>query len=1471
MKSSTHNLIRCAALFISVLAGLSAPESRAQLPAAVTNQPILFAVRNQYQTDHHNTHTMFPSAANELNNGYYEGGNSALKIFDPATGVVTTLLDAGYDGVVRDPDVHFSGTRVLFAWRKSRAGTYNIYEINSDGTGLKQLTAHPDVDDIDPVYLADDRIVFVSGREPKYVMCNRHLSHNLYRMDSDGANITRIARSTLFEGHPALMADGRILYDRWEYVDRNFGDAQGLWCCDPEGTEHTIYYGNNTSSPGGMVDGRDIPGTQQVVCTFVACHDKPWGAIAVIDRRRALDGLGAVVRRWPAFPDSWIKVNNYVNADYDIFASTSPKYEDPYPLVDPDTGVGGRYFLCSKNIGPGEHMALSLLDAKDGSSTLLHDEGSGDVGCFSPMPLAARPRPHNVSIPRKYDETPGRFYVVDVYEGTHMQGVERGDVKYLRVVESPEKRFYTMPDWSGQGAEAPGVNWDSFETKRILGTVPVEQDGSAYFEVPPDTFVFFQLLDENKMMVQSMRSGTLVMPDETQGCVGCHDNRVHAPIPVSAAMPTAFTRAPNTLDGWQGQPPRMFNYLSDVQPVFDAKCMSCHDYEGPGTVKVTLAGDKGLCFNKSYSELWKKGYTGAIGAGPAAIQQAKAWGSHASRLVKTLQSTHVNRAALTAAEFDRIVTWLDLNAVYYPSYASNYPNNAAGRSPLSFAQLSQLAGYTGANVGSANAVKAAGELVAFDRPEMSPCLAGVTGSNYDAALAIIQAGQANLAALPREDMTNCVLMSAIDIWRENKYQKSLQREQMNRAAVVAGAKVYDGQPLIGVANGTALSVNEISAEVFGNLFYTVSNFAASVYIAWGMWDGGDTTNAWQYVDDAGLQGPGGFSVTLNELTAGRPVYYRVFAANAEGIASAQAAARFDTLSLLGQTPAQQTLTWSASVTAPAVDGAGSWVATADNWVDTNGVHHFWSNHTGDSAAFGVGGTAGTVVVHEAGMTVGGLVFNSVSVGAYLLTGGSLTLTNAPVFAVHAPASIASELTGADGFVKTGAATLTLCGENSYSGTTRINEGVIKLATTPDLADPSVLPDALLSTRVLHLDASEPATLAAGSDGSGAVAFTGDPVGYWGDLSASNLPAKQSISGRRPVFVASAAEFNGLPVLEFDGVDDDITSLLNINPANMPDMTLIMVYRQLAKTANGGLWGHDNGGWDRLQLLNFTTGGLPDGYPIATTGNRAPVNGMNTNAVLIYTTSLRNGVANGSYVYINGVSDGTAGLPAFTSTDSGGLSSLTLANISPGNAYCGKVQIGEVLVYDHALSQAERSNAESYLKNKWLASDGDTPIEARPVLPETGAAVIAAGAALDLGGLTQRVSRVSGSGVVSNGVLGVTDLIEPGGSEAVGSLTVPGGAMLDGATLRIDLARGASDALVCTGDLSVGGLTLELTNPGALVGRSGRYTVVVCSGTLTGSMLEPELANGWQIQYNRTSGAGSVTIFKLSAGTRLIVQ
>ncbi len=756
----------------------------------VCDHPLLFIARRQYKPDHHNTETMFQ--AGTVNTGSYQGGG-VLKTIDfreGGNGRVTTLLDAGPEGLVRDPDVRFDGQRILVALRRNQADGSHIYEVGADGSGLRPLTTAAGVTDIDPLYLPDGSIAFTSTREPKFCMCNVHIMGNLFCMEADGANIRQIGKSTLHEGHGSLTPDGRILYDRWEYVDRNFGDAQGLWTVNPDGTNHALYWGNNTNSPGGVLDARIIPGSQLAVCTFSSCHDRPWGAIAIIDRRLAMDGRDAVLRTWPA-----AAVELVGKGDFDTFTRVWPRYEDPYPLGDLEVAggsaaaAGGKYFLCSRLTGEGEQMGLVLLDVF-GNEILLHRE---ETGCYDPMPLAPRPRPTALPPRRQPADAKGVFYVTDVYRGTHMAGVARGAVRSLRVVESPEKRYWTEPAWGGQGVHRPAMNWHSFENKRILGTVPVQPDGSACFEVPPETFVYFQLLDENGMMIQSMRSGTLAQPGETTGCVGCHEPRQSAPA-TGRPPPGAVGDSPASLNGWYG-PPRLFSFLDEVQPVFDKHCVRCHDFGQPGGEKLLLARDRAETFNVSYTELWRRRAIAAIGAGPAEVQQAYSWGSSASTLVKLLRKGH-EKVDVTPEEFDRLVTWIDINAPYYPTYASAFPGNLTGRCPVDPKGMQRLAELTGvpfSDVASFGASR--GPQISFDRPEKSPCLQTLGEGSQGAleeALAIIRQGTAALAATPRGDSTAAgIAMCPTDQQREEFYQARRAAELAGRRALAEGTRVYD--------------------------------------------------------------------------------------------------------------------------------------------------------------------------------------------------------------------------------------------------------------------------------------------------------------------------------------------------------------------------------------------------------------------------------------------------------------------------------------------------------------------------------------------------------------------------------------------------------------------------------------------------------------------------------------------------------
>jgi len=754
----------------------------------LSGQPILFVTRHQYRSHYHAIDTLFHTDEFNVDRSIPHSdlfqGPGAMKTIDfGAGGKVATLLEAP-DGVIRDPQLHFDGKRIVFAMRRNVREDYHIWTMNVDGTGLKPLTRAPGVSDFDPIYLPDDSIVFSSTREPKYNMCSRDHAANLFRMDSDGANIHQITKNTLFDNHSGLMADGRILYARWEYVDRNFGDAHGLWTVNPDGTNQAIYWGNNTAVPGAVFNAHEIPGTGQILCVLGAHHDRLWGALAIIDRRLGIDGRRPVLRTWPA--DAVEAVREGGAFDCDLYTRTVRlKYEDPWPL-------GEKYFLCSRMTGQAEQTGLYLVDVF-GNELLLRTESPG---CYDPMPIKETPRPPMIEPSRDFTSDEGYFFVADVYQGTHMKGVRRGMVKHLRVVESPPKLHWSKGMWLGQGYTAPAMNWHSLENKRILGTVPVEKDGSAYFRVPAETFVYFQLLDENGMMVQSMRSGTVAQPGETTGCVGCHEGRLAAPTAQLNGAPLALRREASDLQGWYG-PTRTFGFAAEVQPVLDRHCVECHDYGTSAGETLNLSGDQTLAFNTAYMELWRKGYLKCVGAGPAPIQGAYTWGSHASRLIEEIREPSVKEhkeIALSQEDFDRLATWVDLNAVYYPTYACAYPESQTGRTPLTEVQFKRLSTLTGRNLAAMMNYQSNRSIeVNFDRPELSPCLGRIEdkgSARYQEALAIIRAGRDRLRERPRADMVGFEPCE-VDKKRQERYSQRQKAEWRNRCAIQRGERVYD--------------------------------------------------------------------------------------------------------------------------------------------------------------------------------------------------------------------------------------------------------------------------------------------------------------------------------------------------------------------------------------------------------------------------------------------------------------------------------------------------------------------------------------------------------------------------------------------------------------------------------------------------------------------------------------------------------
>ncbi len=766
-------LFGCLAMAATVSAALP-PE----IPAPLRGKRLVLVTRHQYRRDHHNTETMFQTG--EINTGNYQPCG-ALKIIDFGRGgEVRTLVDPGPDGVVRDPEVSFDGQRVLFSMRRNIRDDYHIYEVEVDGGQIRQLTRAAGVFDIDPIYVPNGDIVFTSSREPKYCMCNRHIMGNLCRLSADGANIHQIGKSTLHEGHASLLHDGRILYDRWEYVDRNFGDAQALWTVNPDGTSHEIYWGANLSSPGGVIDARAVPNSPLVIAVWTACHDRPWGALALIDRRRGMNTRSSVVRTWPEDAVRLLREDGV--GHWDSTVDMLIKYEDPFPLSE-------HHFLAARTIEPGgERTGLYFIDV-EGNETLLYEEPV--LGCFDPVLLELRPAPPVIQSRRDFDGAPGTFYVLDVYVGTHMAGVERGSVKWLRVVESPEKRSWSPEAWVGQGQQAPAMNWHSFENKRILGTVPVEPDGSAYFEVPSDRFVFFPTAGcrRDDGAVHALRHA-----DPVRRTPELHRlPRVPARRRTAGGAAGARAEASAQPFGWLAGPPRAFSFATEVQPVFDRHCVRCHDYGGKAGEKLNLCGDRDLIFSTAYEELWAKKMITCVGGGPAAVLPAKSWGSHASRLIRLLREGH-EEVRLSAEEMERLITWVDLNAPYYPTYLCAFPDHLAGHCPLTPDEIRRLAQLTGVDLdGLASHSALRQPWVSFDRPELSPLLARIPAdraADRAEALAPLRRGADRLKATPEADRPGFV-PCATDREREERCARRQQAELRSRAAIREGKKVYD--------------------------------------------------------------------------------------------------------------------------------------------------------------------------------------------------------------------------------------------------------------------------------------------------------------------------------------------------------------------------------------------------------------------------------------------------------------------------------------------------------------------------------------------------------------------------------------------------------------------------------------------------------------------------------------------------------
>jgi len=542
------------------------------------------------------------------------------------TGRLTTLLDDP-EGGVRDPQVSYDGAKILFAYRKGGTDNYHLYEIDSGGAHLKQLTDGP-FDDFEPTYLPNGEIVFVSTRCKRWVNCWLTQVAIMHRCHADGSHIHAISSNSEQDNTPWPLSDGRLLYTRWEYVDRSQVDYHHLWASNPDGTGQMIYYGNQ--HPGTvMIDAKPIPGSRKVVAIFSPGHGRKEheGHIEVVDPRGGPD-----------------------DKSYARQISSTPEYRDPWAFSEDAFMAAKGPALVTMNAS-GETQEVFRLPAADIAAKMqLHE----------PRPLVPRLREPEIPLRSNLAKTTGTLVLSNVYEGRNMQGVRPGEIRKLLVLES-----LPMPIHFTGGME-PISFGGTFTLERVVGTVPVEPDGSAYFELPALRSFFFVALDEHDMSVKRMQSFTTVQPGETTGCVGCHEDRLLAP-PHALLQPSATRRDPSRIQP-VADVPEVFDFPRDIQPILDRHCLSCHDYNRRAG-GVILSGDRGPIYSHSYYTLTIHNQV-ADGRNKAVSNYPPhALGTSGSQLLNKLAPGH-HGVTVTPNELKLIKFWIESGAPYPGTYAA---------------------------------------------------------------------------------------------------------------------------------------------------------------------------------------------------------------------------------------------------------------------------------------------------------------------------------------------------------------------------------------------------------------------------------------------------------------------------------------------------------------------------------------------------------------------------------------------------------------------------------------------------------------------------------------------------------------------------------------------------------------------------------------------------------------------------------
>ncbi len=613
------------------------------------------------------------------------GHDNEIAVLSPVrpAGQLTTLFRPRDKEFVGDIDLHWDADRLLFTMPSQ--GRYQVFEIRADGSGLRQVTPgdQPDVDNYDGAYLPGGKIVFCSTANYQSIPCWNGL-HNiagLYTVNADGEGMRQLTFDQDDDSYPTVLNTGQILYNRWEYANTPHIFVHMLFQMNPDGTGQRGFYGSNSYWPNALYFARAIPGHASKVVAIVSGHhgDSRMGELVVLDPAKGRHETDGVVQRIPGYGG---KVEPVIK---DFLVSGSwPKFLSPHPLSD-------KYFLVAAKTSPEANWGVYLVDVFDNMLLLYEREG---YALLDPTPLRRTPRPPAIPEKVDYGRKDAIVYLHDVYVGPGLAGVPRGLVKKLRVY-AYHFGYRGVTGWDKVGIDGP---WD---VMRILGSVPVDPDGSAMFRVPASMPLAVQPLDAGGRALQVMRSWLTAMPGEVRSCIGCHEDPNSAP-PVTRR--TAATRAPSEIEPWYG-PPRGFDFEREVQPVLDRHCAGCHNgrtgipdlrslshfpnYAGglanvpawwsdrnpvnwvPELMRRKERKTTPIKFTPAYEALHP--YVRRPGLeSDYHLPFAAEYHASTSELIQMLEKGH-HGVRLDREAWDRLVTWIDLNAPCHGTWGQILP------------------------------------------------------------------------------------------------------------------------------------------------------------------------------------------------------------------------------------------------------------------------------------------------------------------------------------------------------------------------------------------------------------------------------------------------------------------------------------------------------------------------------------------------------------------------------------------------------------------------------------------------------------------------------------------------------------------------------------------------------------------------------------------------------------------------------